>query len=251
MSVLIETSKDEKFPSSLVDGGYVSWAHDTSSNSGEYSVSYPDIRWKQLRSIFGWSALQHHSVLHIVLTITAPSDIHPKSPVPTLHLSLQQASYIALVPRLDGHSPQGHQIHWLEGDIYAQSLDQSILVPLPSAFFKGGRHITYDIFISVDYEIRLFGDPIFHGGSDVPVSQVRLIAELVTHDDGPIVTSTMVPDFLEGWALGDVIGISVQNGDAWSLLESIEFDQTSVSTYNYVLRLLLTFNIIDGRIPRE
>lgn len=238
----------QTYPSPLADGGSVSWSQSTRpSTPGVYEVSYPDIRWKELRGVFGWASLQHHSVLHTTLTITHSAEhggLQHISSIPVLSITLQQASYITLVPRisqLESQDIHGQAetlgLRWHEGDIYAQSPSQPILLPLCHDLLRKPRILTYDVYLSVDYEIRLFGDPLVRHDSDVPISWVIFKPELKWLDDVASVEISMMPDFMEGWALGDVIGVSVKNGGLWAEIESVDYDHNLVSTMNFTIML--------------
>ncbi|KAI9104846.1 hypothetical protein DFS34DRAFT_219605 [Phlyctochytrium arcticum] len=54
-------SEDARFPSELVDGGFVGWQKVRTSEDQSVRISYPEVRWDFNQKPFGWSALQHAS----------------------------------------------------------------------------------------------------------------------------------------------------------------------------------------------
>ena len=212
----------DSFPSSLVDGGNVKWSSKRVSSSGEYDISYPGVRWAALRSILGWSALQHHSVLHTTMTIFPPRLPH-SSELPALSVTLKQGSFVTFVPRIEDLNDE---IQWFEGDIYAQSSSPRVL-PLHSATSTSDPTI-FDVFISVDYEIRLFGDPMYSEHRAGPVSHTRVFIDLISPPVLVVGAPQLVPDFMDGWALGDVLGVEVQNSSSWQTLQHVDCDQINV-----------------------
>lgn len=89
---------------------------------------------------------------------------------------------------------------------------------------------------------RLFGDPVVQGKGDVPVSQVQLSIEIVEEETrqrgieahGP----EIVPDFVDGWALGDVIGLFISNLNS-SRREEIMDVRCDVQVSSYVHSLCI------------
>lgn len=196
------------------------WAKGTVDNPGSYVISYPAVRWRELRNIFGWAALQHHTLLHTVLTVTLPRDrILSSSSNGGLHIrfSLKQASFVSFVPR--NATDDVPFVSWHEGDIYAQSPHES-LISLPASHAIGST-LEYDVFISVDHEIRLFGDPQVSTSDDVPISHVQFSVSLLDNLDLHVGETIVVPDIVDGTAYGDVIGILVENGNQWNTLSSV------------------------------
>ncbi|CDO76522.1 hypothetical protein BN946_scf184750.g2 [Trametes cinnabarina] len=65
----------------------------------------------------------------------------------------------------------------------------------------------YDIFVSGDYEIRLFGDPR-HDGESVPKLSITLTVDIEQPD---------------GWAFGDALGVGVTAHDGWWTMQNLTF----------------------------
>lgn len=199
----------------------MSWAKGTVDDAGSYVIRYPAIRWRQLRTIFGWAALQHHTLLHTVLAVNLPRDrtLSPSSDGKVyLRFSLKQASFVSFVPRnaIDAEP----FVYWYEGDIYAQSPHEP-LISLPASHIIDGT-LEYDVFISVDHEIRVFGDPQVSSSDDVPISQVQFSVSLVESPELRVGETLVVPDIVDGTAYGDVIGLLVENGDQWNTLSAVQ-----------------------------
>jgi hypothetical protein len=137
-------------------------------------------------------------------------------------LRLKQASFVCFISR--GEASNKPDNMWIESDIYAQS-PHSRVVSLPISGIVDDK-LVFDVFLSVDYEIRLFGDPRFTEAEETPVSRVYLSIDIynssVVHIEGP----SIVPDFVEGWALGDALGIYIQNNREWNSLASVTCDST-------------------------
>ncbi|KAF9519352.1 hypothetical protein BS47DRAFT_1358216 [Hydnum rufescens UP504] len=152
------------------------------------------------------------------------------SEVPALSVALKQASFVALVPRLESFNH--NEIQWFEGDIYEQSPSPRIIpIHLPLLV---SDPIIFDVFISLDYEIRLFGDPVYSDHRPEPVSRTRIsidaISPLRLVVGGPL---QLIPDFMDGWALGDVLGVEVQNSSSWQTLQHVRCDQNNVDIKHY------------------
>ncbi|KDQ06009.1 hypothetical protein BOTBODRAFT_60799 [Botryobasidium botryosum FD-172 SS1] len=199
--------KDAVFPSSLAENGFVGWSTQSSQNAGTYELVYPDVPWALLRSTQGWAGLQHHSLIHTTLTITPPDE--PTLLPHSVLISLLQGSFFTVLPRDAKDVP----IQWYTGNIYGHpSQPQSI--PL-SVDLSTSQPTILDLFISADYEIRLFGDPTVAGGRPEPISRLKLDAQLEMRDDVALGDSFILPDFMDGWALGDAVGIPLTSRASW------------------------------------
>lgn len=153
-----------------MENATISWAKcTTDSVSGALEVSYPNVRsdvfsggpeaathlnlprrWSRIRQTEGWAGLQHHSVLHTVLTISPPTtfDHDGSYAPPRLHVNLVQGSFFTILPRSGGDRVP----KWYSGNIYSigRSLPRIIDFPsTPSLAFP----TAYDIFVSGDYEV--------------------------------------------------------------------------------------------------
>ena len=210
----------QRFPSALVDGGFATWSN-AKTSLGTFVVSHPGVRWQNMRNILGWSTLQNHSVIHSSFTV-APLQSSPgndeRSPV--LQVTLKQGSYIAILER-DRDSVTG-DVAWNEGDIYAQS-NSPLRIPL-AALLRRREPTTFDVFISADYEIRLFGDPQSDEGRSEPVTRVCLDVSVISPAMPLFDADFTVPDVLDGWLLGDTIGLKIQNTDHWKTLDDLSCD---------------------------
>ncbi|KAF8510217.1 hypothetical protein BU17DRAFT_55579 [Hysterangium stoloniferum] len=201
------------WPSSLADGGQVSWKSVNSTADGRILVSHPDIRWESLRSTEGWAALQHHNVLRTTLKITPPTA--PKqSLAPWLVCSLKKVSFFTLI-RETSHSPTPE---WHPGNIYSLPNAPRQLLELPELSFT--EPTIYHIYVSGDYEIRLFGDPTVYGRQH-PILDIDVEFSLAPRQNTVALFPTLhvVCDFVQGWAFGSVVGIGIQslNGE-WKVL---------------------------------
>ncbi|CAL1703964.1 unnamed protein product [Somion occarium] len=201
-------------PSFPIDhGGSVGWTKATSSN-GNLAVSFPDVRWDSLRRTEGWAALQHHSLLRTAIVIqpllSGSTDETLSSP--RLSVSMLQGSLFTITPS----SPNlNFTPKWYAGNIYAMgaSLPQAVSLPEPPS---PTEPTVYHLFLSGDYEIRLFGDPKARG-SDVPELQISYTVEIEHPREALTVQPThhVVPDFVDGWAFGDAFGIGLRSVDGW------------------------------------
>ncbi|KAL1691452.1 hypothetical protein GGG16DRAFT_53664 [Schizophyllum commune] len=198
---------DTTYPSSYADDGTVSWSTTTLSEDGSLKVSFPSIRWKALRATEGWAALQHHALLHGTLTIPEDATHH------RLLVNLIQGSYFTILPR--GES--GVEPQWYAGNIYDLSASQPQSVPVEPG--------EYDIWVAGDYEIRLFGDP----GDGIPVQSLRLTTALdpIAEPSVQAVTTHHVyPDFLDGLAFGEAIGLGVRSVAGWWSIADVELESS-------------------------
>ncbi|KAF8328235.1 uncharacterized protein EI90DRAFT_3065948 [Cantharellus anzutake] len=215
----------QRFPSSLVDGGFASWLN-CEASSGEFKVVHSGVRWQELRNILGWSSLQNHSVVHTSFTVMQPLPftVNPDQPV-ALEVTLKQGSYIAILER--NRETQTEDMSWYEGDIYAQS-SSPLRLPLRALTQYEGP-VTFDVFISADYEIRLFGDPLCNESRSEPVSRVNLSLNIISPTTPLFDAQFTVPDILGGLFLGDVIGLRIQNTSHWRTLNAITCDLSEFS----------------------
>ncbi|KAI5835596.1 hypothetical protein K523DRAFT_368134 [Schizophyllum commune Tattone D] len=203
---------DTTYPSSYADNGAVSWSTTTLSEDGSLKVSFPSIRWKALRATEGWAALQHHALLHGTLTVPEDATHH------RLLVNLIQGSYFTILPR----GKSGLEPQWYAGNIYDLTASQPQNVPIEPG--------EYDVWVAGDYEIRLFGDP----GDGIPVQSLRLTVELesITEPSVQAVpTHHVYPDFLDGLAFGEAIGLGVRSvSGCWSVADvALESSITGLS----------------------
>ncbi|KAF9651433.1 hypothetical protein BDM02DRAFT_3091108 [Thelephora ganbajun] len=216
----------KSYPSSLIENGTVSWGKYTADlASGTLEVSYPKVRWRRIRQTEGWAGLQHHSVLHTVLTVFPPNnfDHDGSSTPPRLHVDLMQGSFFTVLPDSGGNRVP----KWYSGNIYSMERSLPRIINLPSTPSVVSP-TSYDVFVSGDYEesilcaqpsIRLFGDPRVYNGSDTPTLTVSLTTqvELPRPTIERLLSLDVVPDFIDGWAFGNTIGVFLRNysPDRW------------------------------------
>ncbi|KAH9079250.1 hypothetical protein EDB83DRAFT_2513796 [Lactarius deliciosus] len=202
---------DASYPSSLADGGRVHWSKASSDPDSNLTVSFPHIRWASLRATEGWAALQHHVVLRTTLTVLPPrSDSDSQTPptIPNFLLQIKKGSFFTLVPT----DVEDHVFipEWYSGNIYEVDHAPSHLVRFPTVPSPVSPTVYY-LYISGDYEIRLFGDPR-DTGSEVPALNISVNVCL----DSPTVamrreaSRDVVPDFVDGFAFGDALGIGLR-----------------------------------------
>ncbi|KAI0028355.1 hypothetical protein K488DRAFT_89825 [Vararia minispora EC-137] len=206
-----------RWPSSYADGGEVSWKQIKMLDNGNILVSYPDIRWSQLRATEGWAAVQHHSVVRVSLTVYPPSTDESSallSQEPQLSVKLLQGSFFSLLPTESHPSRTMHIPQWYSGDVYATGALPSLL-RLPVAPARD-QPTSYDLYISGDYEIRLFGDPR-SSGTETPTLNISLEVQLASSSEHVVHETTLdvLCDFVDGYAFGDAIGIGIRSTAGW------------------------------------
>ncbi|EGN96142.1 hypothetical protein SERLA73DRAFT_124984 [Serpula lacrymans var. lacrymans S7.3] len=215
------------WPSSYADGGNVSWSKYNSDNYGNIKVSYPRIRWESIRATEGWAGLQHHSVLRTTITVFPPSRREVSLAPPRLRVELLQGSYFAIVPSAKDRDDDSPKIipEWYSGNIYAleRSPLQTVTLPFPPSTTSP---TDYDVYISGDYEIRLFGDPTAYN-SKIPILSINFHVEIE-----PAISSIVrepmqdvVCDFVDGMAFGDAIGVGLRSIDGWWAVTSATLRQ--------------------------
>ncbi|KAJ6618285.1 hypothetical protein B0H10DRAFT_2164198 [Mycena sp. CBHHK59/15] len=182
------------WPSSYADNGRVAWTTARATATGDLKVSFPDIRWSALQATEGWAAVQHHAVLRTSITLYPPQE-SDASPPPRLLVQLIQGSYIAILSA-SGSEPRP-PAEWHAGNIYAMERTLPRAVELPSAPSTISP-TTYDVYVSGDYEIRLFGDP---NGNTPSVTLEP--------------TQDVICDFVDGYAFGNAAGVGVRSLGGW------------------------------------
>ncbi|KDR81373.1 hypothetical protein GALMADRAFT_263657 [Galerina marginata CBS 339.88] len=235
----------QSWPSSYVDGGFVKWTQAISNPNGDLEISFPEIRWKALRSTEGWAALQHHAVLRTTITLYPPTDL-VFGDSPQLLISLKQGSYFALRPQ--GQDVSSFVPEWYAGNIYDLEHALAHVVYLP-AVPSLNKPTKYDLFVSGDYEIRLFGDPLVQQHhSDVPVQKLNLTVRLQEIGSSPIhdQSQDVACDFLAGYAFGDAFGIGIQSGTRWWTAIDIKLNHPVLVILTPIFFSLLTLTIEQG-----
>ncbi|KAI0371785.1 hypothetical protein BV20DRAFT_1066969 [Pilatotrama ljubarskyi] len=211
------------YPSAYADGGLVGWTKARSEADGTLAVSFPNVRWESLRATEGWAALQHHSVLRSTLTVYPPAQAEKLSAYPPrLLVDLVQGSFFTVLPaNAEVLSDVTVVPEWHAGNIYAMSRSPKNSVVLPEPPSRTSP-TTYNIFISGDYEIRLFGDPRSND-RDVPKLSISLSVDI----EEPVCTVArdashdVFPDFVDGWAFGNALGVGLRSVDGWWTVKGV------------------------------
>ncbi|KAJ7632248.1 hypothetical protein FB45DRAFT_744737 [Roridomyces roridus] len=199
------------WPSAYADHGRVGWTKTKSNADGELRVSFPNIRWSDLRATEGWAALQHAAVLHSSITLDPPPGADTP---PRLLADLVQGSYVAILPESPSSPPE-----WHAGNIYdmQRTLPRAIELPSPPSMTSP---TTYHVFISGNYEIRLFGDP--KRGPPTQSIKLAISAEKPSQSIKLEQSQDVICDFVDGYAFGDAIGVGLRSlGGWWTVTSAI------------------------------
>ncbi|CAE7103362.1 unnamed protein product [Rhizoctonia solani] len=263
----------QTFISHLADGGIVYWKNSSDFTPRvdseihetpdllHYSVTFPEIRWDSIRATEGWSGLQHHALLYTKIQLV-PSQHLTAATVPRpkyLIIFASQCSFIAVF----GPTHEPLVPRWYACNIYDHGGVPPIRLPLKNYIPSyqprniAPQAIELDVLISLDYEIRLFGDPTVSSNRTAPIIQVDLSVEVEVEDEveqtipetieneileSPIFQSNqfslpkdnigqsnpcarvnpdaiIFPDFVDGWAYGDAAGIEITScsEEYWSI----------------------------------
>jgi len=179
-------------------------------------ISYPEVRWSYMRATQGWAGLQHHSLVHSTLTISPPKEEGRLINRPHhLLIDVKQASWFCLRER--GAESLGGRVSWHYGNIY-QLAGPHQTIRLPSNISIS--HLTvFDLWISADYEIRLFGDPLSTGDGITPVTKLQIDVSMVGSSSGiSLGKNHFYPDIVGGMLLGEAVGVEVTStGGRWQI----------------------------------
>lgn len=212
------TGTRKQYYSSLVENGMVGWSNATLQD-GNLAVAYPTIDWKALRRTEGWAGLQHHTLAHSKLVLT-PIEQGESCTPPMLQAELRQVSFFAISPEITAN----HTLKWHAGNIYDLARAPMGVMPFPTAP-KCNETTVYHIFASLDYEIRLFGDPLDVEKSEAPIHRSSLKFSTIDPSDGirrePKLD--LIPDLVDGWLFSEgFIGLGFMCGNQSWELASIE-----------------------------
>ncbi|KAF9557681.1 hypothetical protein CPC08DRAFT_774315 [Agrocybe pediades] len=226
---------NESWPSAYADNGTVKWTRAISDENGRLNITFPDIRWSHLRLTEGWAALQHHALLRTTLTLHPPANSSVSRAIPQLLVNIKQGSYFTLRPRFG--DVQSFTPVWYAGNIYdiERALAHVVDFPAPPSFDTPSE---YDLYISGDYEIRLFGDPRSYQ-SEVPIQSLTIDIH-VKEDDLPFVhvKPLDVPvEFMSGYAFGDALGIGLQSAAEWWTVAGVNLKSETTLMQDMQLRL--------------
>ena len=94
------------------------------------------------------------------------------------------------------------------------------IVPYP-AEVAIDQTTVFDLYVSGDFEIRLFGDPVIVEGQHIPIQ--RLIFQLdflATSGPLPVLLEeqlNVIPDFVDGWIFSatQAFGIGLKSASGW------------------------------------
>lgn len=209
----------DTWPSSYADNVIVRWSKTQLSEDGIITVAFPEVRWKSLRATEGWAALQHHAVLRGTMTLIPPDVIDPKATIPKVLVQLEQGSYFTILP-MDGPERGALTPEWYAGNIYNMERALPRVVDLPTTP-DPTNPTQYEIFISGDYEIRLFGDPHVMN-TEIPTQVISLFVQVdsnqtvVQHES----SQDVLCDFVDGLAFGETIGIGMRS-PTWSTVTRV------------------------------
>lgn len=185
-------------------------------------------RWKDLRTTEGWSILQHHALLHTEVQITPPKDPTQAVIPPLLTANVVQASFFRLCVRGGTcRSP------WQNGNVYAMPSIPNQIIPYP-AEVTINQTTVFDLYVSGDFEIRLFGDPVVVEGQEIPIQ--RLIVQLsflATSDLLPVLLEEqldVIPDFVDGqmFSVTQVFGIGLKSANGWWCTDTVTLSTNQV-----------------------
>ncbi|KAI0005870.1 hypothetical protein BJV74DRAFT_761059, partial [Russula compacta] len=241
------------YPSSLADGGSVCWSKASIGPDRNLAVSFPHIRWAFLRATEGWAALQHHTILRTTLTVLPPrsgSDSKLSPAALKFLLELKRGSFFTVVPAdVEWEQRRDFVPKWYSGNIYDVHSGPPHLVKLPT-IPSAGSPTVYHLYVSGDYEIRLFGDPE-EAGSQAPTLSisVRAYFESPSINFRRETSSDIAPDFVEGFAFGDALGVGLRclSKSWWTITALSPSPQLHEAVRGIVLSLLTNVRFAPGQ----
>ncbi|WRT66336.1 uncharacterized protein IL334_003291 [Kwoniella shivajii] len=206
-------NESETWPSEIGNGGKVGWKTFDLKDDGWLEVSYPEIRWDQLRSDHGWAALQYQTILRTSISIPKMSRQKKQT---SIRIDVVQGVEYALIPK---STPKNHKgpIEWYSGDVYgfAQTTigKKGVETESEKSTSNFARSLSlppgeYTFLLRAIYEIRTFGDP---GISNPPNIQIKVDIEVDDIEEMQIVDGlAQVPDLIDGWFMGDWISTGIR-----------------------------------------
>ncbi|KAF7311632.1 hypothetical protein MKEN_01066400 [Mycena kentingensis (nom. inval.)] len=202
---------EKSYPSAYADNGTVTWSKAEATEQGDLRVSFPNVRWDNIRATEGWAALQHHAVLHTTLTVIPPDNANGH--IPRLLVELMQGSYIAIMDEECSKTPQ-----WHAGNIYALERSPLRAIDLPTVPRTNGP-TSYRVFVAGDYEIRLFGDAI--GRPPAQEIKLSMSIESPSFDAALVPSQDVLCDFLQGLPFGNALGVALRSLGGWWTVKSV------------------------------
>lgn len=147
---------------------------------------------------------------------------------PLILVDIRQASFFTILT--EDSLKLGGPV-WQNGNIYALPNAPSNILHLPSSPTVNGSAI-YHIFVSGDYEIRLFGDPRETEGQEIPIQRLYANLALLQHGLDKVMLEeqlNVVPEFVGGWAFSNgVFGIGLKGAlSEWTVFE-VEIENPEV-----------------------
>lgn len=159
-----------------------------------------------------------------------------------------QGSFFAVLPSREHTELQADAFtpRWHIGNIYAMKASPSNVVQLPHPP-SPDKPTTYDLFLSGDYEvyahiillqpranisqIRLFGDPT-HRGTEVPKLSINFSVNIQVPEQTLKLSEdhNVAPNFVDGWAFGEAIGVGMQSVDGWWTVTEVKISNSFSTT---------------------
>ncbi|WWC89334.1 uncharacterized protein L201_004255 [Kwoniella dendrophila CBS 6074] len=199
-------NEKETWPSEIGNKGKVGWQKFVTGKDGWLDISYPEIKWDQLRSDHGWASLQYQSILRNTITIP---QVSPEDQSKTaIQIDVIQGVEYAFIPSSSSSSSVKDiqsPIEWYTGDIYAFAETPTGTKDLLNKISNFARSISlvpgeYIILVRAMYEIRMFGDP---GPGIPPVIKLKIVAESDNFDEVEVIEGLgEIPDVINGWFMG-------------------------------------------------
>ena len=115
---------------------------------------------------------------------------------------------------------------WRNGNIYAMPNIPNQIVPYP-AEVAIDRTTVFDLYVSGDFEIRLFGDPVVVEGQQIPIQRLNFQLDLLaTSGPLPVLLEqqlNVIPDFVDGWmfSVTQTFGIGLKSATGWWCTDSV------------------------------
>nr|XP_019010945.1 uncharacterized protein I206_04250 [Kwoniella pini CBS 10737]OCF49726.1 hypothetical protein I206_04250 [Kwoniella pini CBS 10737] len=235
--------EEETWPSEIGKGGKVGWKKFKVGNDGTLEISYPEIRWDQLRSDHGWASLQYQCILRSKIIIP----FIPNHSETSIRIDVIQGVEYAFIPSHISSSFTG-PIQWYNGDIYAFAetpIGKREITSKTSNFARSLSFIPgeYVILLKAIYEIRMFGDP----APSIPIIKIKIVAELDDIENLDIIGGLEeVPDIVDGWFMGNWISVGIRVPCEAESIEILGVDSSFGRSVNIALPQGTT-NIINGQ----
>lgn len=118
------------------------------------------------------------------------------------------------------------QSPWRNGNIYAMPNMPNQIVPYPGEV-STDQTTVFDLFVSGDYEIRLFGDPVISEGQHTPIQRLSIqLGFLSTSDPLPVILEQqldVMPDFVNGriFSSTQAFGVALKSTSGWWCTDTV------------------------------